>query len=1488
MEWPLDGVRRVSVNCFGFGGTNAHVIMDEAPRYLSARGLKGNHNSLVTSPANASTFEYNPDDYAVYQVFCFSSHEKSGLRRVIESHLSYLNSQQRTDPNFLRNYAYTLGSRRSNLEWRYHTTTYSRKELINQLQNVRETSFERSSKIKKLKICFLFCGQGAQFAQMGKNLMPFEVFRESLKAASSYMKETLGSPFDLLEEILREERDSRISHPQIAQPATTALQIALVDLLESFHITPNCVLGHSSGEVAAAYASGALSKETAWKVAYHRGVVASSIGHKAPQQLQGAMMVVSQSVHNVETHLSTSSCQCEVACINSPRSTTLSGPKNCIMRAKDEFSAKNVFCRILPVTVAYHSSHMRLVENEYKSALELVTPREHLRGVRMFSSVTGAPVKGSDLDKHYWIKNLVSPVNFLDAMESVMKLPEEECPNVVLELSPGAALRYPVEEIRTSIGDRARSMYIPVLKGRNYDEAQTLLDAIGQLWTLGYSINMDKVIPREFDQVPLKCLSDLPPYPWNHTKSYWHESHLGRANRFREFPRQDLIGAPTADSISFEPRWRGFLRISENPWIQDHRVQKTIIYPAAGMVTMALEGIRQRLKGNERLLGYEITNMRIDKAMIIPSTAHGLETALNFKLTSPVAEHQKSSPCFEFSIYSKQLDAPWEHHATGLIQAQFQGEWMATFGHHQKKYESIKAACRKSIVPRQLYELLDNVGMNYGTLFQNITEIRNGDHGCVSEVRVPDTKSKMPAKFEYDHLIHPATLDSMFQTLFAIENEPMVPTYIKSIFVSSDISRDRGNTFTGYAAAKRSGIRDANADIAMAQSCWTRPSVVINGLRLTKISSPPPVQGGFIPNNHTLCTHILWKKDITMEKDINSVEYFIRGVAYKYPDFSILQVGGSMDMTMRIADICATAGQLEFVDSEGEDWNFMFDREKPWLSRFSLARISENDDLLLSLALPCKRLWKGPLEERSIHGPMPKYNLIIVCNRKGVDVFSPFKHLKQPGFLLEVCGEATTGPNEGDMLSFQPSLVDNIGDLKFRLHRHDPTFKPDTTTNVIVLLPEEPQPEATWFPLRFGAICPWWEIQPMHLSGVLEDPARVKGKVVISLLDFTLGKAKDASVFHWKEADFKAFHSLQTNAKGILWITRGATIWSWNPKGAPIIGLSRTLVSEDPLKIIVTFDLDIETSLNSEQIIIYIYHIFDRSFNTDQGPFPRELEYAERGGFIYVPRLSPNHPINDIIENGVSTQVLDVPFHSKEHPLKLHIERPGLDDDNMKFVPGDRFNTEPSGVTIIFESATLNHTDLETAMGRTVDSVVGADIRGFIDRMSRNVSGLLPGNHVSALVVDGSFQNTMQIDSRFVREWPYDLPMSQCVSAYHSLVKVGRLGRGKTVLVHTGASPFGLAAIAVASPLSIEVFATIKTPDLDLQRALLNKVGVHDDHIILADSDDFVKVVCDLTGGNGVDLVYNSTQDHVQANFKCVRRGKFTTPISQYTYANSY
>ncbi|RFN43250.1 putative polyketide synthase [Fusarium flagelliforme] len=1455
LDWPLPGLRRVSVNCFGFGGTNAHVIMDEAPRYLTARGLKGNHNSLEASDSASKKPHRKTDSNP--QLFLYSAHEKSGVGRIIESHLSYLNSNKEADGAFLQNYAYTLGCRRSSLEWKHAVVAESREDLIANLQNINDNLFKRTSRNKQPKICFLFCGQGAQYAQMGKDLLNFEVFRDAMEAASRYMKVALGSQFDLLEEILQDQARTRISDARIAQPATTAVQMALVDLFDSFQITPSFVVGHSSGEIAAAYASGALTKQAAWEVAYYRGVAASSLATKCPP-IHGSMMVAGLQPKDIPSGSKGSKAEiyrCQVACINSPRSVTLSGRGENIQYAYKELTAKGIFCRILPVQVAYHSTDMTLVEKEYKSALGLVSPCEHRKPVTMFSTVSGNSIDGSKLDKGYWASNLTHTVLFMSAINNMLNLPPEDSPDIFLELSPTSTLRSPVADIINQSKKNISPVFRSALSHKAHGST-SLKQALAELWASGYKFDIEKVIAQYSYEVLPKCLADLPPYPWNHNRSYWHESHLGEANRFREFPRQDLIGAPTADAISYEPRWRGFLRISENPWIQDHQVQKTIIYPAAGMVTMALQGASQLAKDTKNLLGFEILNMRIEKAMIVPNTAHGLEMAMNFKRISTSGDQQQDTT-FEFCIYSKQLDSAWEQNATGCIETRYKrGHWQVAFHQYRKKFESFKTTCKQSVVPRQLYELLDIVGMNYGPTFRNITHILQGNSSCVTKIRIPDTRSKMPAKFEYDHLIHPATLDSMFQTPFAISNEPMVPTFIKSIFVSADISRDLDKGFDGYSTATRIGLRDASTDIAMTQSCWDQPSVVVSGLHFTGIANSAQAVGGFLPNNRNLCTQVSWIQDITCSRS-STIESLVTTLAHKFPGLSILQVGGSSYTALDI---------LRALDCTRT--------RTPWFSRYTLGHTAGSKPLK-KLSLVEGTHYEHFIENRVIDGsePLPEYDLIIVCDQKGVDTPRLLAHLKRPGFLLESLPPGEFDPVDKEVVAH--SYQDNSGqavEMKFSIHRADPVHDWFSVPDVVILLANESLPEARSLAgklivERYTVL----QIHVMHLSEVMSQPNKLKGKIVISLLDFTADNS-DAYVYNWSETEFNAFHTVHQLAKGILWVSRGAHMEPMNPKGAPIIALARTLNSEDPLKLFVTFDLNINTPLDSPSTVKSIDRIFLQSFAWAPGSRHHELEFAEKNGAIFVPRLVPIESLNDIVEKGSSHNTTKVSFHSYPRHLKLQVVQPGLVNNGLMFTAGANVAPQPGEVEIVFESAPLNFHDLDTVMGRTWDSEIGTDICGRVRRVGRNVSGFMLGDRVCGIIAGGSVQSNVNVDSRFVAKRSSNLPLSQCISAYHCLVHVGRLGRGKSVLIHAGASTFGLAALSIAAHLCADVFVTVMGHDTGDQRDCLLNLGIKKSHILNADTDNFTAILRDRVE-KGVDLVYNPTQKHLEANLKCVRHG---------------
>ena len=890
--WPLEGLRRASVNCFGFGGTNAHVILDESPRgrlpLPATNGVakvNGNHKAPEVN-GNHKTPEVNGDhkapevngakihgadedteaDIPFHKrdpfVLPFSSHEKGGVRRIIASHAARLREEaaNSTSADFLRDYAYTMACRRSALEWRSFITARTASELVEKLESFDDAVVRRSVADKTPRVAFIFCGQGAQWAEMGKDLMSYAAYQESVIAASDFLQTKLSAPFSIREEMEKNTFSTQIYKPELSQPATTILQVALVDLLAACGIRPNKVVGHSSGEIAAAYAAGALTREAAWTVAYYRGVAASHVPEKDPSY-DGTMMAAGLSDADARLFISINGPGVEVACINSPRSVTLAGQKSAIAKVQEQLAAAKIFNTMLSVGVAYHSSQMRSVEDEYRSALKGLTATDTRDGITMFSSVTGEAIEGHRLGADYWVQNMLSQVRFMDAVQAMMA---HKAPDIVIEVSPATPLKTPLHDIVAALPKKHDFAYLPSIDRRK-SAGTAILDVFGESWARGYPVDMAQIVTRGASDLKLQVIPNLPAYPWNHTKSYWHESHLGSAARFRNYGRQDLVGAPTPDSVPFEPRWRGFLRVSESPWIQDHQVQKTIVYPAAGMIVMAIEAAQQIVHDTTRLAGFEFAKVHFERAMIVPSTAHGLEVAVSLRVDTKHDEASESV-LHDFAIYSKPLDGSWSRHAHGTLRIQYSDRPARFLRSRRAEYENIQGDSQEALIPRHLYELLDIVGMNYGPLFQNITEVSKGVNCCISKVRVPDTASKMPSNFEFPHLIHPATLDAMFHTLFGIDHDQsMVPVYVERLSISSATPRDVGHEFSGFATVEKTGLRGATASIVMSDASLETTYVDIDGLYLTALATAAPEEGGFLSNNRNLCTEITWEEIVWPE-----------------------------------------------------------------------------------------------------------------------------------------------------------------------------------------------------------------------------------------------------------------------------------------------------------------------------------------------------------------------------------------------------------------------------------------------------------------------------------------------------------------------------------------------------------------------------------------------------------------------------------------------
>ncbi len=425
--WPVPGLRRVSVNSFGFGGTNAHAVIDDAAHYLAEAGMAGRHNTFLFAGDKLLHAADSPQPrFSRTQLYVFSARDEAALKRVLAAQAKYIADNTAAE-NFTANYAYTLFSRRSRLDCATFAVAQSGDELLRKIKDSNTAAPVGLTK-RDPRVAWVFCGQGAQWHAMGRELMAYDVFGSCVTAASNYMQAVLGSPFCLEDELGRDKETSRINEPQIAQPAVTAIQIALVDVLRAANLEPAAVVGHSSGEIGAAYAAGFISREDAWKVAYHRGRLAAAlVDLRATGAMKvGAMLAVPLSEEDVQHYIHRAGATCvDVACLNGPASVTISGDEDEIVRIQSILAADKFQAPRVKVTTAYHSRHMWRIEDEYRSSIRDVQPVQipstaaTATTTAMYSSVYGRQVTADELNHEYWVQNLVMPVQFFKAVSAM-------------------------------------------------------------------------------------------------------------------------------------------------------------------------------------------------------------------------------------------------------------------------------------------------------------------------------------------------------------------------------------------------------------------------------------------------------------------------------------------------------------------------------------------------------------------------------------------------------------------------------------------------------------------------------------------------------------------------------------------------------------------------------------------------------------------------------------------------------------------------------------------------------------------------------------------------------------------------------------------------------------------------------------------------------------------------------------------------------------
>ncbi|KAI1375107.1 hypothetical protein F4677DRAFT_455044 [Hypoxylon crocopeplum] len=1500
-NWP-HGIRRASINSFGYGGANAHCVLDDAYHFLEQHGLDGHHNTKVCGCClegtraltscgaidgiddNQSTDQrdlngdiFKPGDTT--RLFILSSHEESGVSRLSQSLRTYLDEvtgKVDAEKDFLQRLAYTLSEKRSNLPWK----TCCVASNIVDLQQALENSSSRTRRpLREPQLTFIFTGQGAQWPNMGRNLLRYTVFRQSLNESASYLK-SLGCPWDLLEELGRNAKTSKIDLPGISQPACTAVQIGILDLLESWNIRPKIVIGHSSGEIAAAYAKHALNSAAAMRIAYFRGLLTSRASQK------GSMAAVGLGVEAAEKYISqVSRGRIVVACINSPSNVTVSGDVDGIDELLEFLQAEDIFARRLRVSTAYHSHHMNLISQDYLLSMagNFKTDRGY-QDVIMFSSVTADVIEGDELGPSYWVTNLVSPVNFAGAVDMALRsmsgknvFGNRGSEQVMLEIGPHSALQGPLKQILANQPDHSpKPRYLTILK-RGQDATQTCLEAIGEVFLLGQPLHIS--LPNAYDSTKggISALIDLPHYAWNRSNSYWHESAAVAAYRRRSYPRLELIGARDERSTELEPCWRNYLRIAEQPWIEHHQFQGTNIYPMAGMIVMAIEAIRQIEKRND-VSGYQIRDVHVLSALVVPHD-QSIETRLQLSpWRSGSRSSRTTSHWTEFKISNRNESGTWTPNCTGLIATYlrhipsnvFRSEEAANNSRLSTTYEKLLQTDMPKLDSTTFYTDMENSGFLLGPSFRGVKELNVLDSESRFTMEVLNTDDWTPHQLQSSPLIHPAILDVFVHLLISSTGtgdkvQARVPVFCESLYVSADFDSASRTEYVGYCSSKKQGSTDMTSDVvAFGNNNRDKPMIVLRGcqtvpLRGTSNSGQPSTSetgqsldhAPYIPTLEPdievadgVQLEMLLRGFLTGTKDTftkstrhhecldytTALGYYVSLLAHKHPALDILEYNPSAKSLM--ANV--------------------------------LSHLRPKDNVIERIR-SCV-LVDSPAPSSSINGSLSPDVSEELIQRKNLDLS---QDPSAQGFDDECYDIIILDANVQDMLSTKLTISNSWGELLiFASHNHRSRFAVARRASgircqietVLLVMPHAPSQGLSNLvdKLEGDLKARGYDVAKASFDAM---PENYSSHLCLAALE-----ADEPFLERLDDKSFSKLRSLFLKSSGTLWLTLGNGLDARGESRGLANGLGRTIRAENPGMVFVTVALDAAVPLQTNSNVDAICRLADRVAVMKHSDNATDSEYVIRDGVVLIERLVPHPTLKTLLDStrfGHHLPAVNSRLgQATDECLQLSIRNVGmLDTLEFNYCTALNPSLPDDQIEVQVHAVGLNSLDVMVAMGQAEDSGLGIECAGVVSRVGKKVRKFKVGDRVFGMHA-GCFQTCVQVDPRTFQETPPDLSHEQAASimcayatACHSLINVARLSSRESVLIHSAAEGVGLAAIQVARSLDAEIFVTVSSEKEN--NFLMSEHGIEESHIFDIRDHSFADGVLRMTDQAGVDVVLN-------------------------------
>lgn len=764
--------------------------------------------------------------------FLFSAHTSQSLQSNLEEMATYLEKHPDTDPSDL---AYTLRERRSQMSVRVALPASSVQELRDELtQTVApETVLTKPNRADgsgdEPKILAIFTGQGAQYMRMGAELLEGDTEQSRLVGGILRdLDQSLGSLPDadrpswkIRDELLLAGDTNRMNEASLAQPLCTAIQIVLVELLRTARVRLTAAVGHSSGEIGAAYAAGRLKAEDAIRIAYYRGLYAGLAGSGGNSNKRGAMMAAGLSWDDASDLCDEPQFRgrIAVAANNAPASVTFTGDEDAVHEMKTILEEDDVFHQLLRVDKAYHSHHMTACSAAYLEAMERcgIAVQDAQEGCQWFSSVhpTEPPNSQSRLDGPYWNDNLVSPVMFMDAVENAIS---SHSFDAVVEVGPHPALKRPVLSIFDEVSQGIEPHYVPTLQ-RKMSARRSFSAALGSLWArLGDQVvDMNAYERRLQPTGSFRMVPGLPTYQWTHSREYWREPHVSRSLRLRSHSAHPLLGELSPESSPHQLWWRNTLRTADLPWVKDHRVQGSVIFPAAAYVATALEAVPFIVKDATYSMA-EVEDFNIHQPMVFDNDA-------DVSVLVAVGDVDRHRPGM---ITGRFTYSSWQD-GTSDLRLVASGRLNIVLGEPAadtlpptgvSKFNSI------AVDADRFYESAENVGYGYTGIFRALSGIERKHRQASADVAIPEDESS-----DHVYAVHPAALDASLQVMLAAVSYPG-DGGLRSLYLPSSIRRVRINpTLCGgrWVAGEKASVHSILAD-----SC--HPGAVEGDIVITDLS----------------------------------------------------------------------------------------------------------------------------------------------------------------------------------------------------------------------------------------------------------------------------------------------------------------------------------------------------------------------------------------------------------------------------------------------------------------------------------------------------------------------------------------------------------------------------------------------------------------------------------------------------------------------------